>query len=1163
MTREVWNNIPGSQLSTFIASPRYWQSANAISTFAGATAPSNAGDNFAARIRAHVTAPVTGNYTFWIASDDDSELYLSPNDSKFGRVKIASLSGWVNPQAWDAKTSQKSASIALVAGQRYFIEALHKDGGSLDHLAIAWQVPGGVRELIPASALESFTAEPNDLDNDELRDDWEAANGFSLTDNGTANPTQLPLDDPDHDGYSNLEESEFGTNPNVRGGVPGSLLLETWSNIGGSRIEDLTYQARFSGTPDKSEFIFAAETPANRADNFGARMRGCAIAPTTGDYTFYLSGDDDCQFWISPSGSQFARQKAAWLNGWSNTRQWTKFASQKSPVFSLVAGQKVYIEALQKESAGGDHLEIGWKTPGSTAISVIPGSALESYAYDANDAEGDNMSDDWENLHGLDSAINDASLDPDMDAIPNHLEASSNTDPQVKNTIYGALLQELWLNIPGYRVRAITSSSKFLEQPDFRALATSVQTFSQPYDGFGSRLRGYLTAPTTGSYIFWALGDDETELWLSTSNSKLDKQLLVRPTLNTSNFDTDLSQKSRPVTLVAGQHYYIEVLHKDYYGGDFCQIGWTKPGASREIIPGTALGTFIPISNDQDDDDLPDDWEIANGVSPQDNGHLNPSNGTQGDGDNDGLSNAEEFKAGTRADLADSDGDGITDHDEIVVLETQALIADAAPFQPVVSLNGSAFSDDFGSWFPDKTDGIQGNTRGWVEYDFSINTPGIHQVDLRMFPRLMGSSTDSLELLIDVDGQRLGRIPVQVVAGTTESVKALTPWLATGNHKIRAYIDNAVTSRRIGIQSIVIAAARGADANDNGVPDWVEMRLTKYNSFEAPSETLTSPVCVEGRARWSGLVSVAGASANPAPNERWYADVPLDDVQPTEIGVSFENGGMGGSREVNWITANLLTMPNLTIRLGDSLKLSAFSGQLPTPDESVVISLEGHTTTVQANQPLVYKFVTAGSIPVQVIHTANGNVSNISATVNVVAPPLLTSPVCVAGHWREWDIPILPAGVVVDLDAGLARETVSLGAAGTRRIINLDAADDHTAIARLWGGGPILGSTTLRGMKVRSGAETSLITMETSGGMTCVAMPVVIDGLWPDTQVKIEIFIGGVTFDDGSIVRSITPPQDCDVFGIAMVEFLKAGSSGSTCHRVSVWQGGKRIAWKE
>src|SRR6185369_14615417 len=52
---------------------------------------------------------------------------------------------------------QKSAPISLAAGQKYYIEALHKEGGGGDCIAVGWQLPSGVYERpIPGSRLEAF-----------------------------------------------------------------------------------------------------------------------------------------------------------------------------------------------------------------------------------------------------------------------------------------------------------------------------------------------------------------------------------------------------------------------------------------------------------------------------------------------------------------------------------------------------------------------------------------------------------------------------------------------------------------------------------------------------------------------------------------------------------------------------------------------------------------------------------------------------------------------------------------------------------------------------------------------------------------------------------------------------------------------------------------------
>jgi len=1163
MTREVWNNIPGFNLTAFTSSPRYWQNADTVSTFSGAAAPADIGDNFADRIRAYITAPTTGDYTFWIASDDASELRLSSDTSKFNRVKIAGLDGWVNPQVWDAGPSQKSALIPLVAGQKYFIEALHKEGAGGDHLAIAWQVPGGSRELIPASALTSFTADPNDIDNDELPDNWEAAWGFCLTDNGTANPDQLPLADPDHDGYSNLEESTLGTDPSARGGLPGTLLLETWNDLEGAAIECLTMSPRFSGPPDKSEFIFSAQTPANRAEHFGARMRGYLIAPATGAYTFYVAGDDSSQLFLSPSASQFAKVKVAWSNSYTDVQQWTVNASQKSASISLVAGRKYYIEALLKEDWGLDHLEIGWKPPGATAVTVIPGSALESYAYDLEDPDGDNMPSSWEAAHGLDPKVNDAALDPDHDGVPNDLEYASGTDPKVKSALTGGLLQEIWLGIPGYSVKELTSSAKILQTPDVVNLVSSAQTVSQPYDAFGSRLRGYLTAPTTGTYTFWVMGDDETEFWLSTSASKFDKEMLVRPTLNTTSFDTDLSQKSRTVTLVAGQCYYLEVLHKDYYGGDFCQIAWQRPDGSREIIPGSVLSTYIPTADDQDDDNLPDAWEIANGLSPSDNGRVNPKNGAHGDLDGDGLDNAAEFKAGTRADLADTDGDGVNDRDEVQMMETQALMADAAPFESITTVPGASYTATSGSWIQENGKAHQDCVRGWLEYPVTLATAGVYQLDLAFTPVTDAGVSPDYEIVFSADGKTIQRETVTVAVAASGHAKVLSPWLTAGSHTLRIFIDNSYWFRRVTVDQLEILAARGPDANSNGTPDWIDLRLAKYNSIEAPTGSLTSPVCLEGKAKWSELTTITGATVQPAPNDRWYADVPLSATQPTEVTAFMESGGLTATRQINWLPTNLLTTGSLSIRLGDSLKLSSFTGPAGTPEETVSITVEGQTTTITADQPLVHTFTTAGSIPVQVTHSRDGNLTTATATINVVTAPVIESPVCVVGYYREVTIPALSTGVTLQLDNRIEiRSTTTYPVGSQLHVFRLNTLEDRQAVFRLSGNsGPILKVLPFKFMRVRSGDKTGLRYASGLGPDSYnIEMPVVVDG-GDSTLLQFEIFISGVVFDNGGLANGISIPTDLDGSGSYLLHFYKTGSSGSVCHRIKIVQGAIKIAY--
>ncbi len=78
-----------------------------------------------------------------------------------------------------------------------------------------------------------------------------------------------------------------------------------------------------------------------------------------------------------------------------------------------------------------------------------------------------------------------------------------------------------------------------------------------------------------------------------------------------------------------------------------------------------------------------------------------------------------------------------------------------------------------------------------------------------------------------------------------------------------------------------------------------------------------------------------------------------------------------------------------------------------------------------------------------------------------------------------------------------------------------------------------------------------------------VTMPVLVDGLHSGIVVEYEIFIAGATFSDGTLRKELLIPDDFTPEGEHLLHFYKSGTVGSSCHRVSVWQGTKRIAYRQ
>jgi hypothetical protein len=126
------------------------------------------GGDYGSLSQGRIVAPETGAYIFHLASDDQSELFLSTDDTpaNLGTTPICQVTSWSGHADWAGKVSLGNPSTApqtgnvskpidLVQGQSYFFRDLHVEGTGGDGISIGWELPSshGMISIIPGANL--------------------------------------------------------------------------------------------------------------------------------------------------------------------------------------------------------------------------------------------------------------------------------------------------------------------------------------------------------------------------------------------------------------------------------------------------------------------------------------------------------------------------------------------------------------------------------------------------------------------------------------------------------------------------------------------------------------------------------------------------------------------------------------------------------------------------------------------------------------------------------------------------------------------------------------------------------------------------------------------------------------------------------------------------
>lgn len=153
---ERWENVTGTSVADLTGNARYPSSPDVTLELEEWRAPAEIDDNYGVRMRGYIHPATTGTYTFWVASDDASNVFLSTDENPENATRICYVSSWTNATEWTKEANQKSDPIELEAGKAYYMESLFKEGTGGDNHSVAWQIEGGTREVIGSDFISYY-----------------------------------------------------------------------------------------------------------------------------------------------------------------------------------------------------------------------------------------------------------------------------------------------------------------------------------------------------------------------------------------------------------------------------------------------------------------------------------------------------------------------------------------------------------------------------------------------------------------------------------------------------------------------------------------------------------------------------------------------------------------------------------------------------------------------------------------------------------------------------------------------------------------------------------------------------------------------------------------------------------------------------------------------
>lgn len=513
----------------------------------------NIGDRYGVRVRGYLVPAVSGTYRFSVCADDTAEFWLSEDASPDKLRKRVGYEGWILKGKWTERANQQSEPCELVAGQRYYLEALLKEDGGCDYLAVAWKGPvSGEYVVIDAAYLVP----------------WSEANAAA------AAPAAVS------DGHAAREAAWAPAREAVAEQQRNAAAAYRYA----AAAEALKRGRSAWTTPEVAAWV---ETEILRFELL-ARLRDfvqaeLAKAPVRGVWTAFGGAAD-----VTTASDEGVTVAPGRIVAWPKvpSEQFLRLIHATVPKANADAATKgalcLAAAVYCKEVSGGLDLALKYRER------AVAGGAVSAAA--AERALGGTP-------ESLQAEVRIAALRSDLARALAAAQGLSDRAAQQEAGFAAAagrtpgVLAEYWEENPHGSLKDAQEKGLLDKAPDRKQVLELFETPRDRAEQFVARLRGTLTPPETGDYYFYIAADDQGELWLSSDETPERKQLCVRTTIYCKYRVWDKEKhRSKPVRLVRGQAYYIEALMREGLKDDNLSIAWSPVAADTpELITSAHL----------------------------------------------------------------------------------------------------------------------------------------------------------------------------------------------------------------------------------------------------------------------------------------------------------------------------------------------------------------------------------------------------------------------------------------------------------------------------------------------------------------------------------------------------------------------------------------------